>query len=239
MLKSPFSYFNNRLERLTGLRVQPSADSRLDSIRQKILAETKVSLVVDVGANRGQWARKVRQSNFEGKIISFEPSYVFAELEIEAKGDPNWEVRNIALSDVSGTRKMFIASNQGLSSSLREPSGIVERRPDIVFSPTHEVLLSTLSAELENNSEDYYLKIDTQGSEMNVLKGANSAFDNCVAVEFESALTPMYEGETLHYELCDWLVNNGFEIQQLVITDWDRELRTVALDSIAVRKSVD
>ena len=205
MLKSAFSYFNNYLERLTGFRVQPSADHRLNRVRQQVLRDFKIQLVVDVGANRGQWASKVRKSGFGGRILSFEPSSEFKNLFDNASHDRNWEVRNLALSDEAGTRLMYIASNSGLSSSLMKPLGITSRRPDITFDSQERVQISTLEKELKNEEELYYLKIDTQGSEMNVLLGIETKLGNCIAIEFESALQPLYEREILHYEITDWL----------------------------------
>ena len=236
MLKSLFGYFNNFAERATGLRIQPSADNRLSSTRKTLLADHHISLVIDVGANRGQWAKTLRQQNYQGEIISFEPSKAFEELRIVAERDPKWEIRNLALSKKVGTSPLYLSSNEQLSSSLLEPSGISHRRPDIAFKKTLDVSVSTLDKELGHNSKAFYLKIDTQGSEMDVLLGAVRSLTNCIAIEFESAIVPMYVGETLHHQIAEWLIGADFIPKQLVITDWDSDLNTLALDSIFVRK---
>ena len=235
MLKSLFGYVNNFAERTTGLRLQPSADTRLDSSRKEILEKYATTLVIDVGANRGQWVKRLRNIDYPGKVISFEPSHAFQDLMSNASEDSLWEVRNIALGNFEGTMDLYVSSNSQLSSSLLQPNQITNHRPDISFGISEPVPVSTLDRQLEQNEEAFYLKIDTQGSEMDVLRGAENVLNQCIAIEFESAIKPMYTGETLHYELANWLVKKGFVAKQIVITDWDLNLNTLALDSIFVR----
>ena len=235
MLKSLFGYVNNFAERTTGLRLQPSADTRLDSSRKEILEKYSTTLVIDVGANRGQWVKRLRNIDYPGKVISFEPSHAFQDLMSNASEDSLWEVRNLALGNFEGTMDLYVSSNSQLSSSLLPPNQITNHRPDISFGISEPVPVSTLDRQLESNEEAFYLKIDTQGSEMDVLRGAENVLNQCIAIEFESAIKPMYTGETLHYELANWLVKKGFVAKQIVITDWDLNLNTLALDSIFVR----
>ena len=54
-------------------------------------------------------------------------------------------------------------------------------------------------------------------------------------VSYESSVTDLYENETSHYEIVNWLFSYGFVPWQLVVTHWDRSLRTISLDSIFVR----
>ena len=235
MLKSLFGYVNNFAERTTGLRLQPAADTRLDSSRKEILEKYSTRLVIDVGANRGQWVKRLRKVNYRGKVISFEPSHAFQDLMSNASEDSLWEVRNIALGNFDGKRDLHISSNSQLSSSLLPPDQITNHRPDISFGISELVSVSTLDRQLKQNKEAFYLKIDTQGSEMDVLRGGENVLNQCIAIEFESAIQPMYAGETLHYGIASWLLSKGFVAKQLVVTDWDINLNTIALDSIFVR----
>jgi hypothetical protein len=83
--------------------------------------------------------------------------------------------------------------------------------------------------------ENLYLKLDIQGSEMQALLGAQGVINEIAAVEFESSLTDLYENESSHYEIVNWLFSYGFVPWQLVVTHWDRSLRTISLDSIFIR----
>ena len=63
-----------------------------------LLRKYRVDLVLDVGANRGQYAGQLRRSGYTGRILSFEPvPEVFAELSRAAAGDDLWDVHQLAL----------------------------------------------------------------------------------------------------------------------------------------------
>ena len=235
MLKSAFESVNNLLERTFGLRIQPSSETRLSSSRSKILNLQPLSLVVDVGANSGQWGKRVRRDGYKGEIWSFEPTNKFSELEKNSSADKKWKVFNLALGNEEGHREMFLSSNDGLSSSLLEPSGIRDHHPSIDFHARQVVAVSTLDTQLELNESPFYLKVDTQGGEELVLNGAQKVLNRCLAIEFESALIPLYKNEALHYQLANQLLGLGFSPAQIAITHWDSDLRTISLDCIFVR----
>ena len=235
MLKSALESVNNFLERISGLRMQPSSESRLSASRSKILNLQPISLVVDVGANSGQWAKRIRRDGYQGEIWSFEPTNKFSELQNNSSADKKWKVFNLALGDEKGQREMFLSSNDGLSSSLLEPSGIRDHHPSIDFHARQVVAVSTLDTQLELNESPFYLKVDTQGGEELVLNGAQKVLNRCLAIEFESALIPLYKNEALHYQLANQLLGLGFSPAQIAITHWDSDLRTISLDCIFVR----
>ncbi len=83
--------------------------------------------------------------------------------------------------------------------------------------------------------ENLYLKLDIQGSEMQALLGAQGVINEIAAVEFESSLTDLYENESSHYKIVNWLFSYGFVPWQLVVTHWDGSLTTISLDSIFIR----
>ena len=236
MLKSASNSINNIIERIFGLRIQPSSETRLAATRNSILQKLAISLVIDVGANRGQWSSRIRSDGYRGEIWSFEPTDAFLELKKNVNNDQNWKIFNLALADKAGESEMFLSSNQGLSSSLLEPTGFRSQHPTISFSETRKVNVSTLDSKIEVSSPPFYLKIDTQGSESLVLEGASKSLSKCLAVEFESALIPLYRNESLHYELARKLFYLGFTPAQVVITHWDSNLKSVSMDSIFIRE---
>lgn len=227
---------NQLLDSWFGLRVQPSSSKRLRCTRLDILESFGCEVVVDVGANNGSWARSLRHHGFSGKIESFEPTAIFSKLEETAMSDEMWTVHKVALSDFSGEAGMNLADNGYLSSSLLSPSGIYETNKGINFTTGEKVTVTTLDEYLfESSKKEIYLKLDVQGAELSVLKGGEKFLTLCRAVEFESALITQYEGEASHYEIVDWLHSKGFREKQVVVTHWNKNLETVALDSIFVR----
>ena len=85
----------------------------------KQLGSHGVDVVIDVGANAGQYATDLRTAGYNGRIVSFEPqSGPFSLLEGNASTDPLWDCRHSALGETDGTVTINVAGNAGLSSSV-------------------------------------------------------------------------------------------------------------------------
>ena len=236
-IKKLISWINEPLDKYLGLRVQPSSEKRLTSVRNEVLTKFGIKSVLDVGANSGQYATKIRKSGFQGQIDSFEPTTIFNTLKKNAAKDGFWNVHNLGLSDFAGEATMNISSNSGLSSSILNPKEILNQGFGIAFNKTEKVKLATLDSFLaEQNIKNGYLKIDAQGAEMKVLLGADKELSRITAIEFESALVDLYQGETHHYEIANWLISRGFSAVQVAPTHWTASGKTISLDAIFVRK---
>ena len=237
LLKPIFNIVNNLLEAKTGLRIQPSSEYRLGKVRSRVLESKSVDFLIDVGANKGQYVERVRKDGYKKIIYSFEPTSNFKILEETSKRDKNWFVHNLALSNFEGEMEMNISSNEGLSSSLLNPKEILNQGFNLGFFQKEKVRVCKLESAIDlQETNNGYLKLDVQGSEMNVLLGAESILSKFKFIEFESALVQLYEGETTHYEISEWLIKRGFKPLQLVVTHWDSNEATVSLDAIFERE---
>src|SRR5215831_3678983 len=68
--------------------------------RMQLIEKYAIDLVLDVGANTGQFARQLRQYGYTGRIVSFEPlRAALLQLQTQAARDPAWEVWPYALGD--------------------------------------------------------------------------------------------------------------------------------------------
>src|SRR4051812_34227215 len=66
----------------------------------QFFAQTRITTVFDVGANRGTYGWELREMGFGGAIVSFEPMQdAYAQLKMAAGNDPKWQVVNIGLGD--------------------------------------------------------------------------------------------------------------------------------------------
>ncbi|MEZ4901458.1 MAG: FkbM family methyltransferase [Spirosomataceae bacterium] len=101
-----------------GIDIRKYPDWVLKS-RINLLNANKITTVIDVGANIGQYASQIRRLGFDGRIISIEPQKKeFNKLSTLTKKYKNWEAINIALGDYDGISLINIASNSHSSSLL-------------------------------------------------------------------------------------------------------------------------
>ncbi|MEM1116505.1 MAG: FkbM family methyltransferase [Bacteroidota bacterium] len=155
-------------------------------------------VIVDVGANRGQFGQEIRRRGYRGRIVSFEPHPgAFRDLEAAASGDRCWEVRNEALGDAEGMLDLHLGEKD-YTSSLLAPSDALRQYADVEFVGTKAVPVRRLDAVFEGvwqHGERVALKVDTQGYERAVIAGAARALEHVEAVLLELSFVPLYESE--------------------------------------------
>ncbi len=209
--------FLQMLLRRVGLdvrRYNPQQDSVLR--RQLLLAHYDVRLVLDVGANAGQYARQLRRGGYQRRIVSFEPQRsAFESLRSRAARDPDWRALNVALSDADGTAQINLAGNSLSSSLLDMLPAHSESAPESSYVGRETVTtrrLDGLLPTLATEGDAVYLKVDTQGSELKVLLGAGAALQLIDTLELELSLVPLYEGAPLFTDMLAWLAARGYEL---------------------------
>lgn len=211
-----------------------------DHLRTLLLAEVGVDLVVDVGANVGQYGRLLRDWGYRGRILSFEPMRdEYAALARAAEGDPHWDVVRSALGAETGELTIHVAGNSISSSVLPMLERHVQSAPRSAYVSTQVVPVSRLdeaAAEALHAATTPYLKIDTQGYEATVLEGAAGLLDKFVGIELELSLQPLYEGPRLMPELMEWLARLGYRLARLSpgLTNGSRG-ETLQVDGIFAR----
>jgi FkbM family methyltransferase len=159
-----------------------------------------VNLVIDVGANEGQFGRSLREF-YDGPIISFEPvADTFKRLQAKAAGDSQWTVVRSALGVRDSTMTMRVPKNSVFSSLLplnnysARRFGQVEEesRSEEVQVRRLDDLLRTMGVNVCDRR--LFLKLDTQGFDLEVFEGAQGILDAVVAMQSEVSLVAIYEG---------------------------------------------
>jgi FkbM family methyltransferase len=178
-----------------------------------------VDLVIDVGANAGQYARELRALEYRGQIVSIEPLPAAADhLERLARADPRWRTLRLALGKADAPAPLFVAANS-YSSSLFKATGVHERAaPDarpVATIETQVRRFDGLADELIGGASRPLLKLDTQGAELDILEGAGEALDRFVGLHLEMSLVPMYAGAPLMADVVDWLETRRFLLTEL------------------------
>lgn len=205
----------HRLLRSLGLDVvrHPGPASLLGR-RMAFLRDHGVDLVVDVGANVGQYARELRAGGYGGEIVSLEPEPAsFARLRQASEHDARWRAIQLALGEMDGLADLHVAADPVNSSLLQALPRQLEAAPDSVpvsSLPVHVRRLDSVVDELVDGARQPFLKVDVQGPELRILQASPTAVDRFVGLRLELSLVPLYEGGPLMGEAIAWLESRGF-----------------------------
>ncbi len=204
----------------------------------RLLEHYRVDCVFDVGANYGQYAEMLRRkAGFQGLIISFEPMpAAAAALREKAKGQSNWVIEEMALAANDG-HSSFNIMKASQFSSLSEP-----RHDEVDIFRERNRVEGAVSVKTENLATAYrrlkathrfqrpFLKLDTQGSDVEIVSSAKSVLREFIGLQSELAVKRLYANSgdfrtaiTLYQEggflLSAFVPNNAGQFPQLIETD--------------------
>ncbi len=207
----------------------------------ELLRLYRVNCVVDVGANRGQYARLLRRVGYDGHIVSFEPvPETFAKLAAAARDDPGWTVHRCALGAQDGSLPMNVVP--GTMSSAFSPTGFGARRYAQLRSPrVEEVPVRRLDGVLDEVLPPVarprpFLKLDTQGYDLEAFAGLGERASEFVGLQAELSVMPIYDGAPGMAEAIAAYEAAGFGITALYPVSRQRSTgRVVELDCMMVR----
>lgn len=183
-----------------------------------MLAWHKINLIFDVGANVGQYVSELRSHvGYQGRIVSFEPmSLAHEKLSKAAVKDELWEVsERAAIGAATGAVSINISGNSVSSSVLSMLDTHSNAAPQSRYTSSELVPvipLDSVAPGYINETTVAFLKIDTQGYESEVLRGALETLKHVVGVQIELSLVPLYDGQMLMFELINWMTELGFEL---------------------------
>lgn len=208
-----------------------------------LFAKLDITCVFDVGANTGQFGSFLRDDvGYEGLIVSFEPaSRAVGILREKSQTDAGWIVYECALGSQSGTRSFNVMSADTLSSFLT-PDDTATRlfAANNVVDHTEEVEVRTLDAvvaELRGQrdiGQGLYLKMDTQGYDLEVLAGADRSLAGIAAVQSELSCQRIYVQMPNYVTVLDALERRGFQMSGIFPVSQDTALRIIEADCVLV-----
>jgi FkbM family methyltransferase len=202
--------------------------------RAEILDTLRVDLVLDVGANAGQFGRELRREGYRGRITSFEPlGDAFERLARDAHD--SWTAYRVALGTADGTAVLHRSRNSWSSSLLPITARHVEASADASYVGSEEVEVRTLDS--FGFDGRLYLKIDAQGSEPAILEGASQTLERSV-IALELSTATLYEKQTLIGDILNEMHRRDFAV--LSLTPGFRHPRTreiLQLDGIFAKQA--
>lgn len=197
----------------------PYTENLMTSQERRRLLLRDIDVVIDGGANCGQYAKWMRQCGFRGKMISFEPaSATFDVLSDAARSDDDWHCYNAALGPEDGQVQLHLTRTSLGSSVFRRTD--LHRRvwPGDIEAGTELVPMRSLRSlwdELGCDGQRVYLKLDVEGAELSVLKGAGPLLDRVTLLELELSLVDMHRGAPAFDEVLNFLTGRGFSVVAL------------------------
>lgn len=169
---------------------------------RRLFEYLQIDCVLDVGANLGQFRDFLRHHvEYQGLIVSFEPIPEHAEaLRTRAFEDGRWRIWECALGRSEGAATFHVMKASQFSSLHAPDHSHTDRfsdmnvvsRPIQVQVRTLETVLPQLHADLQFSAT--YLKLDTQGHDVEVVEGAGSSLSAIRALQTEASVTPLYAG---------------------------------------------
>jgi FkbM family methyltransferase len=202
----------------------------------------EIQTVLDVGANEGQYYRFLRREvGFKGQIFSFEPiPELYETLEARARADPRWRVYRLALGEWVEQREINVTRLSAFSSFL-PPGGsgpaLFGSEMDVSRKETVELRsLDSMIEELKGSSASaqMFLKLDTQGYDLDVIRGATRSLPLFGGLQTEISFVPIYQGMPSWEDTLRALTASGFEVSGLFPVNLDHQLRLIEADCLFV-----
>ena len=171
--------------------------------------------LVDVGANEGEFSAAAATLARLNGVHAFEPQPICHEsLKKVLSKVPNSQCYPMAVGDAPGELELYCTANSRMASLLRPESGISASYTGNNFDVEErlKVPIATLDDALPQDLKIGLLKIDVQGYEISVLKGAERILQSTTALLLEMNYVPHYEGGATFDEVYQYVRSRGFQI---------------------------
>lgn len=216
---------------LSGARTNALVNTRLELLPGSVLDE--LGVVVDVGANVGEWTAGVLLVAEPRQVLVFEPSpQVFPIVRDRFAGHPRVTAVQAAVGDHDGTTPFYVTNHSHNASVLKpredvqdllDRGGEIRRRVDVDMVRLDAALAATAHIDI--------VKVDVQGFERSVLAGASATLQRTSWVLLEANFVSLYEGDLLLPELHVLMVEAGFALAN-VSRPYVRDGRALFVDAL-------
>jgi FkbM family methyltransferase len=199
--------------------------------RQVLAAD--LATVIDIGANRGQFALSLRRWAPEARVIAFEPlAGPAARFRKVFKGDRKVILHQSAIGPETGKATIHVSAKDD-SSSLLSILAVQER----LFPGTGEVRTESVQVgrlcdyvSADEIVAPAMLKLDVQGFELAALAGCEDLIPRFVYVYVECSFVELYQGQAIADEIIAWLREQGFKLSGVYNLCYDKKGKAVQGD---------
>lgn len=201
-----------------------------------------INCILDVGAHQGWYGRMLSELGYDGHIVSFEPVREnFDALCRTSASNPRWTAHHVALGDRDATTTINVARRTDFSSLLPTNDYGLDQFPSM-SEPirVEEVRIARLDTILESvlshvEAPRIFLKMDTQGSDIEVFRGAQHSLHRIEALQAELYFREVYTGAPLFGAALAELQAGGFDLTGLYPVGRAGRLEVIDADCVMVR----
>jgi len=206
---SLFGYTFHMTRKCANSSIDILSDIFLDDRHQKIagFSGKDSSIVVDVGANEGYYTMRMKKNNPDLKIYAFEPNphaFKILDLNIEKNGLEGVTTHNLALSDMNEDESFQLVDEITAIGGFR----IFGYRPWLDVSRIKEIMVKSATMDETLGDIDHIdiLKMDVEGAECRVLKGAEELLPKVDKIVLE------YHGSEMKEKVKKYLGKRGYTL---------------------------
>jgi FkbM family methyltransferase len=162
-------------------------------------------------------------------------------LHERARLDSAWHIEGYALGAAEGSLPLNVMVSDQFSSFLEPDNSRAEDLGELnVPSHVETVAVRTLDTVLPTLRERLgferpYLKLDTQGFDMEVLRGGSDSLSMVRALQTEASVIGIYKGMPTYMEMIRYLGERGFDLSGLYPVARDSSLRLFEFDCVMIR----
>ena len=213
----------------------PSIKSHLSNLIDQYL----IDIVIDVGANQGQFGSLLRQIGYQGEILSYEPSKKsFEILSKVSSEDERWKIYPLGLGDKKTSEKINIFESSDFN-SLLQPSdmGKTTFKNKLKKLNTESINIETLNRILAPHAlkgRRIFLKMDTQGYDLNVFKGASKYYSHIACLLTEISLQQIYQKMPDYHENLAFYEKKGFAVSGLYPVSRQKDSSVIEMDCFMI-----
>lgn len=203
----------------------------------------KIDCVLDVGANAGQYYDFLRSEvGYRRRVVSFEPIPALVHALHARNRDRDWTICHCALGSEPGIRPFNVMTKSEFSSFLEPDHSRVDaftaaNRVRDRIDVTVRRLDATL-AELGVPAQRIFLKLDTQGYDLEVINGIGADLGRIAAIAIEASVRPIYHGMPDYLTALGVLDDLGFDLSGMFPVSRDASQRLVEIDCVALNRAL-
>lgn len=197
--------------------------------------ENDISVIIDAGANIGQFAIAASFRFPNSTIYSFEPvPDTFQNLVVNTSKASNIECNNFALGQTNGTVEFYQNNYSHVSSALKIDQSNENINYDKGVKNVLNIPVKRLDSILSeaNMKGKTLLKLDVQGYEKNVIEGSSAILQFVDIILLEISFVSLYENQPLFTELNEFLRTNGYEFVAPLSFHKGKANRIIEMDAL-------